>query len=397
MSSPFGGAAAITSAADNTTVVTIPIVERLPPVTGAVPRQTPSTTVMNDPGPPAGSGGSTLLMGRAFAQQIEDVGEEAPAIGTQSVAWTAIEAAQSTLSQGFYGGADYLLVRPHLSEPNAFLFGQGSNGQVTAATNTFDFNYQSSPRIFLGYRSPVTGSGVQFTYWHFEENAFSNFTASGQNSGFFPNLDIIWLLIGNNNNNNNNNNNGPDFGNSITAQMHLRLNVFDIDFFKPVALGNGRWLLTGSVGARIVDFSQSTTTLCYDNGSPSFSQYQTNAFTGAGPRLSGEARRNVGARGALYVRGGYGILLGGHSATYADYDIVNINSIAIRENLTRMVSVADIEFGGSWRASERWVLSAGYMFQFWTDMAGTGGVVSLSDNANVLAFDGLVVRASLQF
>ncbi|HEY4312680.1 MAG TPA: Lpg1974 family pore-forming outer membrane protein [Pirellulales bacterium] len=376
-------------------------VERLPPVAETQLLPGPPSVLPSQPTELSGAGssqprgGSSLLSGGLFGQSLEQIDENAPLDATQSVAWSALEIAQSTLSQGYYAGADYLLLRPHFSEPVAFMYGQGNNGQVSATMSPFDFNYQSSPRVFLGYRSPVTGAGVQFTYWHFQENAGTGFNAVGQNAGFIPNVDIIWELIGQGNNNNNNN--GPDFGNQISAQMHLRLNVFDIDFFKPVALGAGRWLLTGSVGARIMDFSQSTNTLSYDSGTPSFTQFQTNAFTGAGPRATLEARRNFGPRTALYMRGGYGMLLGGHTASYSVDDIINVNSVTIRESLTRMVSVADIEFGGSWRASDRLVLSAGYMFQFWTDLGGTGGILNLTDNSNILSFDGLVTRASFQF
>ena len=136
----------------------------------------------------------------------------------------------------------------------------------------------------------------------------------------------------------------------------------------------------------------------------SFQQASAISFTGAGPRLGAEARRNIGARGALYCRGGYALLLGAHTASlsaFANFDPSNPNNspstITINESLTRVVSVADIEFGGSWRLRDSVVLSAGYMFMSWIDIAGTGGIVSLTDNANVLGFDGLVTRLAIQF
>ncbi len=97
------------------------------------------------------------------------------------------------------------------------------------------------------------------------------------------------------------------------------------------------------------------------------------------------------------MRGGYGILLGGHSGYFASNDLVNVSSFVVNESLARMVTVADIELGASWRASDRWALSAGYMFQVWTNLAGTGGLVNLNDTSNILSFDGLVARASMQF
>ena len=145
---------------------------------------------------------NSLFLGDSFGKKMDEIADEALFSGTQSVAYSAIEAAQTTLPQCYYAGADYLLIRPQMSEPAAFLFGHGdNNGNVNAALNTFDFNYQSSPRVFLGYRSPTSGSGIQFTYWHFQENASSNFNATTQNSGFIPDVNFIWFLIGQGNNN----------------------------------------------------------------------------------------------------------------------------------------------------------------------------------------------------
>ena len=267
-----------------------------------------------------------------------------------------------------------------MSEPAAFLFGHGNNGNVNATLNTFDFNYQSSPRIFLGYRSPTTGSGIQFTYWHFQENANSSFNATGQNSGFIPDVNFIWFLIGNNNNNNNN---GPDFGSQVNAQMHLRFNVLDIDLYKPVAFSGGL-VANGLVGraswttaSRRPRCAMTTVPRRLTNISPTRSPV---------PARGWWARRDAiwGALTALYVRGGYGILLGGHSGSYVANDLVNVNTITVNESLARMVTVADIELGGSWCASDRWVLSAGYMFQVWNNLANTGGLVALSDTSNII-------------
>ena len=246
LSAPWAGTSVTLADGFGTSVG--PTVERLPPVAVAAPVTLPQQpTELSAPGLGTRRDANSLFLGDSFGKKMDEIADEAPLSGTQSVAYSAIEAAQTTLPQCYYAGADYLLIRPQMSEPAAFLFGHGdNNGNVNAALNTFDFNYQSSPRVFLGYRSPTSGSGIQFTYWHFQENASSNFNATTQNSGFIPDVNFIWFLIGQGNNNNNN---GPDFGNQVNAQMHLRFNTFDIDLYKPVALGNGRWLLTGSVGA----------------------------------------------------------------------------------------------------------------------------------------------------
>ncbi len=93
-------------------------VERLPPVAAAAPLILPQQPTELSPRHSASqSAGNALLLGDSFARRMDEVPDEAPPSGTQSVVYSAMAAAQTTLSQGYYAGADYLLIRPQMSEP----------------------------------------------------------------------------------------------------------------------------------------------------------------------------------------------------------------------------------------------------------------------------------------
>jgi hypothetical protein len=71
----------------------------------------------------------------------------------------------------------------------------------------------------------------------------------------------------------------------------------------------------------------------------------------------------------------------------------------------------EAELGASWQPSERLVVSTGWMFQAWFDLGTSGGgfsganlpvapvptVFGQTDDSNLMAFDGLFVRAEFRF
>jgi hypothetical protein len=346
----------------------------------------------------ASSTGSVLWSG-SLSRHLDETAEsmnDSASGGVQPVTWSALELAQRTVPQGLYAGADYLLLKPRMSEPVPFFSGSGNNGVININANTFDFNYQSSPRVFLGWRNAETGSALQFTYWHFQESTSAGFDATSQNSGFIPNAPMFLFLIGNGFESNN--------GDSIFSQMKMNLNVYDVEFYKPMVLGGGRWLMTGSIGARILDYRQTMNTLAVDSvRTPTFSEQNDLRYTGAGPRASFEARRIVGANGALYARGGCALLVGTHNAQVQIMNVDNSQQppqnqlITVTEGTTRVITNGDFELGGSWRFGDHMILSAGWMVAAFTDLAGMPASLNLTNTSNILSFDGLVARAAFSW
>jgi hypothetical protein len=69
-----------------------------------------------------------------------------------------------------------------------------------------------------------------------------------------------------------------------------------------------------------------------------------------------------------------------------------------------VIPVTDIELGLSWKPRPCWEISAGYFAQVWWDLGmsedqGTqlGGSGFFLDDANIMAWDGLSVRAEYTF
>ncbi|HEY2841239.1 MAG TPA: Lpg1974 family pore-forming outer membrane protein [Pirellulales bacterium] len=379
---------------------------RLPPTPIAVdpqpvaqPKLGPAIDVRANAAPSSSNNTGSLLWSGSLSRHLDETAEsmnDPASNGVQPVTWSALELAQRTVPQGIYAGADYLLLKPRMSEPVPFFSGSGNNNTININANTYDFNFQSSPRVFLGWRNAETGSALQFTYWHFQESTSTGFDASNQNSGFIPNAPMFLFLIGNGFQSNN--------GDSISSQMKMNLNVYDIEFYKPMVLGGGRWLMTGSIGARILDYRQTMNTIAIDSGRmPTFSERNDLRYTGAGPRASFEARRIVGANGALYARGGCALLVGTHNAQVQISEVDNSqqppqsNLITVTEGTTRVITNGDFELGGSWRFGDHVILSAGWMVAAFTDLAGMPASLNLTNTANILSFDGLVARAAVSW
>ncbi len=79
----------------------------------------------------------------------------------------------------WYGGVDYLLFRPRMSQAVAAVRRQEtSNTSVTPNTSTvtdtvveYPFNYNSSFRVFAGYRLLDCGGNFEVAYWRLVNNA----------------------------------------------------------------------------------------------------------------------------------------------------------------------------------------------------------------------------------
>ena len=133
---------------------------------------------------------------------------------------------------GFYGGADYLFVRPRFSDAQAY----DKSVRTTVAPIVFSdtivqqkFDYQSSVRAFLGYRFDC-GDEIHFTYWNYENNGSiqspltpgtaaspevfygGQFMVRAGNAGSGPN--------------------GDGAGDSVLSTYGLMMNVYDIDYSK---------------------------------------------------------------------------------------------------------------------------------------------------------------------
>jgi hypothetical protein len=318
----------------------------------------------------------------------------------------------------WYGGVDYLLMRPRLSqgvsEVRRTLV---TNDDVSPNTSTltdesieWPFTYQSAFRASLGYRLLDCGGDIQVTYWRMTSDARIS-------DGPADTVNNTLVLAGQLKNN-------PGNGGFLSASTGITANIFDVDFAKCISLGGPqecdpcscgcpRWDLRWWAGARIADISRfdnnlSTTPVGTAAPTDQITSGNIDArFVGAGPRVGMQGRRYFGGNGflSLYARASQALLIGDYrmsrvTTTPGDAQVATQITEQF-DRYSRMVPVTDIEVGGSWQIAPYTYLSVGYFFQCWLDLGQSETIVGTNfgplDTSNILGFDGLVVRAELLF
>lgn len=303
---------------------------------------------------------------------------------------------------GLFVGVEYLLIRPHFSE--AIAFAQGTQTATTFQTigRELQFDYESSFRVFTGYRAGNGGGELRLTYWHSQADISVDGTVGGPGEFIvdpFGNLvgGVVVIdpadarfgnvLVG---------------GDLIRTTATVQTNVYDLDFIQPILLRDSSWSLSWSAGVRLADIDQYYESVI-TNGGAFFSRGDFFAdFIGAGPRLGIGARRHFGRNGR------FSLFVNGHGALLVGEDVIRSNvapnvvfSLSQQESLTRTLPVIETELGASWQAGSRLNLSAGWLFQAWFDMGTSGGqfggFFAGADDSNVMSFDGLSLRAEYSF
>lgn len=306
--------------------------------------------------------------------------------------------------RGWYGGADYLFVRPDFSVAQAFVKIVGSGTETVNETDTMiqqKFDYRSSVRAFLGYRFDC-GDEISFHYWNFNDGG-TLVTPTPTDTTAYGGQFMTRA-------------NTPD--QLLINSVGLNMNVYDIDYSKcccnPCPTCNPCcpvWTLKYSVGVRIADVNRVDNTTAInppvEDAPPPANAFVTAHFIGAGPRVGLEGRRYFRGcdRLSLFARTNFSLLLGENTLTQklivTSSDISPETTETLTDSHDRIIPVAEIELGGDWQMSNCLRLSAGYLFQAWWDL-GEFEQISVTDfqtqsNANIMGFDGLFARVEYCF
>jgi hypothetical protein len=315
----------------------------------------------------------------------------------------------------WYGGADYLLAKPHFSQGYAAIVcttttSTATTPNVSTLTENavpFPYRYSSMYRVFLGYHLSDCGGDINFTYWNLQSTAATTLGPANVTNG----SNVIFGQVLNN----------PADGQFLNASSGIRVNIFDIDFSKYLIYGGPgrpcdsnfcpRWDMRWFAGARIAQVNRfDNNSVVNPDGSTSASGMINANFYGAGPKIGIQARRYIGAsqRFSVYAKGSMSLLLGqfhGSRTQNVPGDTLTPTSITTaNDNTSRVIPVTDIEVGGSYQLCPQFFVSAGYFVQCWWDLGygetiGTGAVTSFGalDTSNIMAWTGLFVRAELFF
>lgn len=302
---------------------------------------------------------------------------------------------------GFYGGADYLLIRPHFSEAVAFARGTQGLGGMSTEAEAIRFDYESAFRAFGGYQGPG-GNSLQFTVTHLDNEDFASGTVSNPGEFIvdpFGNLVGAVMVI---------NPADPRFGtvlvggDLVRTETRVELNYFDIDFITPVAMASSCWSLDLSAGVRIADVDQYYESVVSAGGVTIGRGDYSVDFTGAGPRVGLDARRYFGhvGRFSILARAYGSLLLGSYDVQFSNSPMPGFIG-SQTEEMTRLIPVLEGELGVAYRLLDSVEISGGWLFQSWWDLGTSGGTFggyfSGADDGNIMSYDGLFLRAEVAF
>ncbi|MEM6328956.1 MAG: Lpg1974 family pore-forming outer membrane protein [Planctomycetota bacterium] len=317
----------------------------------------------------------------------------------------------------FFVGGEYLNVRANYSQAISFLTTDISTSPPSFTYNQFAYDYDSSFRIYGGYRVCDCGCEVRFTYTSIDSGgSFMSPEQPGDGSMTFT--APFEVITG-----------GP--GDTVAGTANVSIDNYDIGFAKTIPLGSplccdagcgdcactdgcggcGCWCpawditFMGAIRVADVEAQQNyvsnivSTTVA---GLSSRVATSTMDFQGIGFRTGLLGRRYFGKSGiaSIYMRGDISLLLGD-----ATYTAVGTQFARHTISCTHVIPVTEIEAGGTIFLTRNASLSAGYMLAAWHDLGqkaeydfgGNGVQLESFDDANILGLDGFFIRGELAF
>lgn len=310
----------------------------------------------------------------------------------------------SPLSEGnWFVGADFLYVRPHFSEATAFVQGTQNASSFHVTAQDLDFQYSPSFRVFAGYRFDGTDSELKLTYTRLTDQTQAdagNFPAGHFAVDPFGNVVGTAVVV---------NPASAQFGQAIVGGDHIQANasvaanVFDLDLVKPLMAVCGGWELKYTVGVRIADISQLYQSTVTNSGAFFDGGEYAAEFIGAGPRVGFQAQRCFGAcrQFSLYANTYGSLLVGEYDENFAQTTTSPSYQATQATNEIRVLPVAEAEVGAGWSPLPWLNISAGWLFQVWFDLGGSGGTYggfyTVTENSNIMAFEGFFLHTELTF
>jgi hypothetical protein len=303
-----------------------------------------------------------------------------------------------------FGGIEYLEARPNFSEPLAFIrqarATQADPDGVTESVDQevyFDFDRKDTLRAFIGLRQAACQSELRFTYWRLRSDdqvAGTAGTDGGTNISY-----TIWAVT------------AAVEGDQLAARSQLAGDVYDIqyqralrriDTYEPASVCCLPWSLDWSTGVRIVEWSRDTQVVSTTGTRADLAM----EFDGAGPMLglAGHRPLRIVPCTWLYTSFQTALLLGQYDHQLVRTAVVGPNTSreVYLAGAKRIVPVTEFEAGLQWQFGRYSKLSGGWFYQVWWDLGTTedpsqGDVGLRRDDANIMAWDSLTVRAEFSF
>lgn len=218
---------------------------------------------------------------------------------------------------GFVGGFEYIWFRPFASNGDLPAANFANAGGPGPSDRTLDFNYQITPRVFLGYVG-ANGLGGRVRYWQYDHGANTN-TA-----------------------------NDPNTGDVATIAGGFKFQTFDIELTQNVSFRNWNFLVAG--GVRYASFAADSGNSIVDGiGDPIGSITRTNSISGTGFTTAFQARYALNSTGSLVwmtnLRGS--LLFGNHRSSISTTGNL-FATTGVTKNRDDLFSIWEINIGPQW-------------------------------------------------
>jgi Legionella pneumophila major outer membrane protein precursor len=188
----------------------------------------------------------------------------------------------SAFSEGFFGGLELIWIRPNFDQNVAMIV----DPPVGNTLVPFEYNYQLSPRVWLGWQS-CEGTGFRATYFRFDESA--NSEAVTAVAGATPLYLVVHGAGGNLTRNAN-----ANLGQTLVSNHALELNSLDLEATQLLRMQRSRAIF--GLGVRIADMKQTSRGDVFNPGGTLEETVRNDLeFAAAGPTVSAQLTRGMGA------------------------------------------------------------------------------------------------------
>jgi hypothetical protein len=288
---------------------------------------------------------------------------------------------------GFYGSAEYLLLRPLRRGIDIAVNTPINNNHPEGAVTSLDWDFKSGFRVGGGVRLPGEGWDVGVFYTNFYTNINGGVAAFPGGVLFAtqtqPGCGVEQVLF-------------------AQANNTLNYNVWDIEVGRQIEVGHSLDLrLVG--GARMANINQSFGVL-YDGGDANMDLVVNRAqFTGGGFRVGGQGNWNIGSGFSLYGKSFASLLTGTTRSSVHDTNDAGATLVAnVSDKFKSIVPVLEVGLGVAWQY-HGFRLSAGYEFVNWFGLYDVPTFVDdfqqgkLVRNTADLGLEGLAVKAQFTY
>jgi hypothetical protein len=309
----------------------------------------------------------------------------APSVGTGGCgSWQEDQRLfQNIFARGFYGGLELIWIRPNFDQNVSMIV----DPPVGNTLVPFEYDYQLSPRAWLGWQS-CNGLGFRATHFRFDESA--NREAVTAVAGATPVYLFVYGAGGNLSRNAN-----ANVGQTLVSNHALKLGSLDLE-----ATQLFRWrhsLAILGMGVRMADVEQTASGEVFNAGGTLEEVVRNDLdLAAAGPTLSAQLTRGIGASH-------FGIFAATRASLLVSeteqriYEMkgaftTELEDIAIqREILGNLELGLGLQYQQAIGHSASMIVRTGYECQLWLD---AGGPV---DSHSTIGLDGITLALGLHY